>query len=50
MVILNLNITSFPGGSMVKKSLANAGDMGLTPGSGRSLEKEMQPIPGSLLG
>ena len=26
----------FPGGSMVKKLPANAGDMGLIPGSGRS--------------
>ena len=25
----------FPGGSVVKNSLANAGDTGLTPGSGR---------------
>ena len=26
----------FPGGSVVKNSLANAGDAGLIPGSGRS--------------
>ena len=26
----------FPGGSVVKNTLANAGDAGLTPGSGRS--------------
>ena len=26
----------FPGGSVAKKSLANAGDMGSIPGSGRS--------------
>ena len=26
----------FPGGSVVKNSPANAGDMGLIPGSGRS--------------
>ena len=26
----------FPGGSVVKKPLVNAGDIGLTPGSGRS--------------
>ena len=31
----------FPGGSAVKNPLANAGDMGLIPGSGSSLEKEM---------
>ena len=28
----------FPGGSVVKSSPANAGDAGLTPGSGRSPE------------
>ena len=32
---------SFPGGSEVKNPPANAGDMGLIPGLGRSLEKEM---------
>ena len=31
----------FPGGSVVKTLPANAGDVGLIPGSGRSLEKEM---------
>ena len=31
----------FPGGSEVKASASNAGDLGLIPGSGRSLEKEM---------
>ena len=31
----------FPGGSVLKSPPANAGDMGLIPGSGRSLEKEM---------
>ena len=31
----------FPGGSAVKNPPANAGDEGLIPGSGRSLEKEM---------
>ena len=31
----------FPGGSMVKNAPANAGDMGLVLGSGRSLEEEM---------
>ena len=31
----------FPGGSAVKNLPANAGDTGLIPGLGRSLEKEM---------
>ena len=31
----------FPGGSEVKASACNAGDLGSIPGSGRSLEKEM---------
>ena len=31
----------FPGGSDSKTSVCNAGDPGLIPGSGRSLEKEM---------
>ena len=31
----------FPGGSVVKNPPANARDIGLIPGSGRSLEKEM---------
>ena len=31
----------FPGGSVVKNLPANAGDLGLIPWSGRSLEKEM---------
>ena len=31
----------FPGGSVVKNLPANAGDVGLTPGSGRSPEKQM---------
>ena len=31
----------FPGGSDSKESACNAGDEGLIPGSGRSLEKEM---------
>ena len=30
----------FPGGSVVKNLPANAGDTGLIPGLGRSLEKE----------
>ena len=31
----------FPGSSVGKESACNAGDQGLIPGSGRSLEKEM---------
>ena len=31
----------FPDGSVVKNQPANAGGVGSTPGSGRSLEKEM---------
>ena len=31
----------FPGGSDSRKSAYNAGDLGLIPGEGRSLEKEM---------
>ena len=31
----------FPGGSVVKNLSANSGDMGLIPGSGRSLKKAM---------
>ena len=34
-------ILGFPGGSVVKNPPASAGDMGLIPGMGRSLEKEM---------
>ena len=30
---------------MVKNSPANAGDVGLIPGSGRPLEEEIQPTP-----
>ena len=32
----------FPGGLESKESACNAEDMGLSPGSGRSLEKEME--------
>ena len=32
----NNGYKDFPGGSVVKNPLANAGDMGLIPGSGRS--------------
>ena len=31
----------FPGGSDSRKSAYNAGDLGLIPGEGRSLQKEM---------
>jgi len=33
---VQVNIMSFPGGSVVKKLPANAGDLGLIPGFGRS--------------
>ena len=32
---------AYPSGSVAKKSAYNAGDTGSTPGSGRTLEKEM---------
>ena len=35
-----LNIVGFPGGSVVKNLLANAGDVGSIPGLGRSPEVE----------
>ena len=34
-------LTGFPSGSVGKESACNAGDLGVMPGSGRSLEKEM---------
>ena len=34
---------SFPGGSVVKDPMANAGDLGLIPGSGRSWRRKWQP-------
>ena len=37
----------FPGGSDSKASACNAGDPGLMPGSGRSLEKEMATHSGT---
>ena len=43
----------FPGGSVVKNPPAGAGDgkdMGLLPGSGRSLEKEMATYSSVLAG
>ena len=43
--------TSFPGGSVVKNALANAGDVGLIPGSGRSPgEGNGNPLQYSCLG
>ena len=38
----------FPGGSVVKNLPANARDLGLIPGSGRSLEKAMATHASSL--
>ena len=35
-----LTVSDFPGGSDRKPSVCNAGDLGSTPGSGSSLEKE----------
>ena len=41
----------FPGGSVVKNPPANAGDVGLIPGSGRSPgEGNGNPLPYSCLG
>ena len=42
---------AFPGGSNSKESACNAGDLGLTPGLGRSLGKEnVFPLQYSCLG
>ena len=38
----------FPGGSDGKESACNAGDLGLTPGSEKSLEKGMETHSGIL--
>ena len=35
-------LSGFPGGSVVKNPPANAGDVGLIPGWGRSVEEEME--------
>ena len=35
----------YPGGAVVKNLPANAGDVGLIPGSGRSPERKWQPTP-----
>ena len=40
----------FPGGSVVKNLPASAGDLGLIPGLGRSLEKEKTTHSGILAG
>ena len=37
----HINLWGFPGGTVVKNPPANAGDVGLIPELGRSLEKEM---------
>ena len=39
--VFPLSISGFPGGSVVKNSPANAGDLGLIPGPEDPLEKEM---------
>ena len=49
--VLSVLEADFPGGSVVKNLPANArdtGDMSLTPGSGRSLEKEIATHSGIL--
>ena len=38
---INSNIWGFPGGIVVKNLLTSAGNVGLSPRLGRSLEKEM---------
>ena len=44
-------LKGFPGGSVVKNPLANAGDAGLLSGSGRfPWRRKWQPIPGFLPG
>ena len=44
-------LENFPGGSVGKESTCNAGDMGLIPGSGRSLgERNDNPLQYSSLG
>ena len=40
--VLGMLINIFHGGSVVKNPPANAGDTGSIPGSGRSLEKEIE--------
>ena len=40
MIIWENKYSDFLGGSVVKNPSANAGDMGLIPGSGRSLGEE----------
>ena len=49
MIIKGVLVKSlgFPGGSVVKNLPANAGDVGLIPGLGRSLggKKKWQPTP-----
>ena len=43
-VVVGTQYKGFPSGSVVKYTPANAGDLGLIPGLGGSLKKEMQPI------
>ena len=48
--IILINIQGFPGGSEVKVSACNAGDLGLIPGSGRSpVEGNGNPLQYSCL-
>ena len=46
--MVNKNYKDFPGGPVVKKLPANARDLALIPGSGRSLEEGMA-TPSSIL-
>ena len=43
-------LEGFPGGSVVKNLPANAGDVGLIPGLGRSLGGNDNPLQDSCLG
>ena len=50
VVSVPLSATEFPGGLVVKNPLANAGDVGLIPGSGRSpAEGNGNPLQNSCL-
>ena len=50
VVLVLLSGTEFPGGSVVKNPLDNAGDVGLIPGSGRSPgEGNSNPLQNSCL-
>ena len=48
-VPINVYLWGFPGGSMIKNLPANAGDVGLISGSGRSGERNGNPLQYSCL-